>query len=134
MVVNNLPDVATTPSALSNSLEVQALIATQVKTFNDTLAAGLAGETKALLVDVYAVSHDQATNPAPYGLTNVTTTACDLVPAKNPLGQSLTCNGKNLIAGDVSHYSFADGVHPTPFLYFLLAGYVAEKMIVRGWL
>jgi len=87
-----------------------------------------------LLVDVFAVSNDQATNPGPYGLTNVKEPACDLTAAKNPLGSSLVCNGSNLIAGDVSHYSYADDVHPTPFNNLLLARYVAKDMVVRGWL
>jgi outer membrane lipase/esterase len=134
VVVNNLPDVATTPSGLSQSADVQALLAAQAKAFNDALSAGLAGEPKILLVDAYSASHDQATNPAPYGLSNVTTPACDLSPAKNPFGSSLICNSTNLISGDVSHYSFADSVHPTPFVYWLLARYVSEKMIVKGWI
>jgi phospholipase/lecithinase/hemolysin len=29
---------------------------------------------------------------------------------------------------------FADSVHPTPFEYSLLARYVAEQMMVKGWL
>jgi phospholipase/lecithinase/hemolysin len=57
-----------------------------VSAFNTALSTGLAGESKVLLVDVFAVSHDQATNPGPYGLTNVSETACDLSAAKNPLG------------------------------------------------
>ena len=92
----------------------------------------MGGEAKVLLVDVFSVSHDQATNPGPYGLTNVKDTACDL--ARNPLGNSLGCNASNLRAGDVSHYSYADTVHPTPFLHLLLARYVSEKMVAKGWM
>ncbi|MES2296448.1 MAG: esterase [Pseudomonadota bacterium] len=134
VVVNNMPDVATSPSGLGQTADVQKLINAQVVKFNEVLSAGLAGESKVLLVDVFAASHDQATNPGPYGLTNVSTPACDLSPAKNPLGASLACNGSNLIAGDISHYSFADTVHPTPFVYWLLARYVSEKMVVKGWM
>jgi outer membrane lipase/esterase len=146
VVVNNLPDIATTPAGLATSTETQQLIAAMSKAFNDQLSNGLAGEPNVLLVDVFAVSHDQATNPGPYGLTNVKDTACDLtpgtpatattpaIPAKNPLGNSLGCNGTNLIPGDVSHYSFADSVHPTPFNYLLLARYVSKFMVVKGWL
>jgi len=134
VVVNNMPDIANTPSGLAASDSSRALINAIVKAFNDTLASGLSGESKVLLVDVFSVSHDQATNPAPYGLTNVKDTACDLTPAKNPLGSSLVCNANNLKAGDVSHYSYADTVHPTPFLHLLLARYVSEKMVAKGWL
>ena len=134
VVVNNLPDVSISPSAKAQSADTQKLIAAMVDAFNDQLKAAVGSEPKVLYVDLASVSHDQATNPAPYGLTNTTTPACDLSPAKNPLGSSLVCNGNNLIAGDVSHYMFADSVHPTPFEYALIARYVLEQMAVKGWL
>ena len=105
-----------------------------MQTFNDQLKAAVASDPKVLYVDLATISRDQATNPAPYGLTNVTTPACDLSAAKNPLGSSLTCNASNVIAGDVSHYLFADSVHPTPFGYALIARYDLEQMAVKGWL
>jgi phospholipase/lecithinase/hemolysin len=134
VVVNNLPDVSISPSAKAQSAETQALIKAMVAAFNDQLKAAVAGEGKVLYVDLATISRDQATNPAPYGLTNTTTPACDLTPAKNPLGSSIVCNKNNLIAGDVSHYMFADSVHPTPFEYALIARYVLEQMTVKGWL
>jgi outer membrane lipase/esterase len=134
VVVNNLPDLGTTPFGKGLDANTLALVNAMVKSFNDTLSAGLASEPKVAYVDTFAASHDQATNPAPYGLTNVTTPACDLTPAKNALGSSLVCNGSNLIAGDVSHYSFADSVHPTPFVQLLLARYVSKYMEQKGWL
>jgi phospholipase/lecithinase/hemolysin len=134
VVVNNLPDVSISPSAKAQSAETQALIKAMVAAFNDQLKAAVAGEGKVLYVDLATISRDQATNPAPYGLTNTTTPACDLTPAKNPLGSSIVCNKNNLIAGDVSHYMFADSVHPTPFEYSLIARYVLEQMTVKGWL
>jgi phospholipase/lecithinase/hemolysin len=83
-------------------------------------------------------------NPAPYGLTNVKDMACDMtVPIQaaataTPPGfgaSSLVCNSSNVIPGvTVDHYLFADGVHPTPYGYWLLARYVAKEMLVKGWL
>jgi phospholipase/lecithinase/hemolysin len=134
VTVNNLPDVATTPSGRSQSAATQALINAMVSAFNNALTAGLSAESKVVIVDVFAVSHDQATNPAPYGLTNVTEPACDLSAAKNPLGTSLASNGGNLKSGDVSHYSFADEVHPTPFNNLLLARFVSRSLVTKGWL
>jgi len=134
VVVNNIPDVSVTPSALAKPASTQQLIAAMVKAINDQLTSGLSGINEVLLVDIFYVSHDQATNPGPYGLTNVKDPACDLTPAKNPLGSSLTCNLNNLKSSDVGRWSFADTVHPTPFLNWLAAGYVAEKMIMKGWL
>jgi phospholipase/lecithinase/hemolysin len=134
VVVNNLPDVSISPSAKAQSADTQKLIQAMVAAFNDQLKAAVGGESKVLYVDLAAISRDQSINPAPYGLTNTTTPACDLTPAKNPLGSSLVCNKNNLIAGDVSRYMFADSVHPTPFEYSLIARYVLEQMTVKGWL
>jgi phospholipase/lecithinase/hemolysin len=134
VVVNNLPDVSISPSAKAQSADTQKLIQAMVANFNDQLKAAVASEPKVLYVDLAAISRDQSINPTPYGLTNTTTPACDLTPAKNPLGSSLVCNKNNLIAGDVSHYMFADSVHPTPFEYALIARYVLEQMTVKGWL
>jgi phospholipase/lecithinase/hemolysin len=131
VVVNNLPDVASTPSGKSQSAAVQSLIKTAVDAFNAQLKAGVANEPKVLYVDLWTVSHDEVINPAPYGLSNTSTPAC----GPNALGTtSLVCNAKNVIAGDVSHYMFADDVHPTPFENWLIARYVLEQMATKGWL
>ncbi len=131
VVLNNLPDLAITPSALSQPAATQGLIKQMVSAFNDALKTGIGTEPKVLQVDLYGFTHDQAINPAPYGLTNTTTPAC----GPNALGgTSLVCNLGNLAAGDVSHYMFADDAHPTPFEHSLVARYVSQQMIVKGWL
>ena len=134
VVVNNLPDVAGTPAGLNKDAATKGLINAMVGAFNAQLSTGLAGESKVLLVDVFALSRDQSVNPGPYGLSNVMDTACDLSPAKNPLGSSLVCNSSNLKAGDVSHYAYADDVHPTPYNNLLLARQVMKEMAAKGWL
>lgn len=131
VVVNNLPDLASSPSALGQSPATQGLINAMVGAFNDQLKNAIAGEAKVVYVDLFTISRDQAANPAAYGLSNTTTAAC----GPNLLGTaSLACNGSNVIGGDVSHYMFADSVHPTPFEYWLIARYVALQMSVKGWL
>lgn len=134
VTVVNLPDVSQTPLGLGSDVATQGLINTMVTTFNAQLKAGLDGNASVLYVDAYTVNRDQAANPAIYGLTNVTTPACDLTPAKNPLGSSLVCNKSNTIAANVDNYEYADSVHPTPYGYLLLARYVSKEMIVKGWL
>ncbi|MFM2400334.1 MAG: hypothetical protein RL341_2491 [Pseudomonadota bacterium] len=136
VVAVNLPDVSKTPFGYSFDAQTQGLILLMSTTFNDQLKAGLAGtEANVLLVDAFTVSQAQAANPAQYGLTNVTIPACDLSPAKNPLGSSLVCTSNNLIAGGpVDKYQFADGVHPTPYGYQLLAQLVSSEMAKKGWL
>ncbi len=133
VVVVNMPDLSKTPSALSQSADTQALLNGMTVTFNARLLAGLAGNENVLFVDLYTRFRDQAANPANYGISNVTTPACDLSPAKNPLGSSLVCNAANLIPGDTSKYYFADTVHPTPFGQSLFASFVFGEIGKRGW-
>lgn len=133
VVVVNLPDVSKTPYALAQTASAQGLINTMVTTFNNQLQQGLSG-TDVLLVDAYTVGREQLANPAKYGLTNVTTPACDLSPEKNALGSSLVCTRANVIPGAVDNFQYADTVHPTPYGYKLLADLVTEEMDKRGWL
>lgn len=133
VVVVNLPDVSRTPYALAQDVTTQGFINTMVTTFNSQLQQGLSG-ADVLLVDAYTVSRDQSVNPSKYGLTNVTMPACDLSPAKNPLGSSLVCTRNTLIPGVTDNFQFADSVHPTPYGYKLIADVVTDEMRKRGWL
>ncbi len=134
VTVVNLPDLATTPGSQAKGAEVAALVDQMVKAFNAQLSSGLTGDARILLVDAYTVSHDEYVNKDIYGLINVVDPACDLTAAKNPFASSLICNAANLKSGDVSHYQFADDVHPTPYGYWLLARYIAKDMAIKGWL
>ncbi len=137
VVVLNLPDLSSTPYArIAESVEpgTKALISSMVTTFNDRLQQGLSDNPEVLLVDAYSASVDQIANPTAYGLSNVTDYACDLSFPGNVLGSSLVCNYSNVIAGDISHYEFADQVHPTPYGNILIARYVTSQMENRGWL
>lgn len=134
VTVVNVPDVGTTPFGNSLSPAALALINSMVATFNSNLQSNLASSSSILYVDANTQSHLNTQTPSQYGITNVTVPACNLAPAANPLGSSLVCNTSNVISGDVSHYLFADMVHPSPYGYSLLAKYVATEMAVRGWL
>jgi len=127
VVVNNLPDVASTPSGKAQSAETQALIKAMVDTFNVQLKAGLGDDPRIAYVDLFSVSRDQVMNPAIYGLTNTSQKACTTE-------SSLTCTKSTLSAPDVSHYMFADDIHPTPYEYWLVTRYVLKDMAVKGWL
>jgi outer membrane lipase/esterase len=142
VVVVNLPDVSQTPSSKAQSMETQGLISNMVTYFNSQLQSGVAGVPGVIVVDAYADNRNQIANPASYALTNVTTPACNLDapangladPTKPGSGTSLVCNTGNLKAGDVSHYLFADTVHPTPYGYKLLAQLVTKSLVLAGWL
>jgi phospholipase/lecithinase/hemolysin len=137
VAVLNLPDVSLSPSSKAASPASQALIHTMVTTFNAQLKAGLASTPNVIIVDIYANITDQVANPSAYGLTNVTDPACD--EAKETLLYKLAaanlCTKDTLMAGDVSHYLFAEkGGHPTPFELKLIASVVARDLAVAGWL
>jgi phospholipase/lecithinase/hemolysin len=132
VVVNNLPDLTISPFAQSQQPSTQALIKSMVAAFNDQLKANLSDQTGVLLIDVASVTHAHATDPKSVGLTNTTAPAC----GPNILGtvmNSLVCTSSNTVGGDVSHYMFADGIHPTPFEHSLIAKHVAEQLALKGW-
>jgi phospholipase/lecithinase/hemolysin len=90
-----------------------------------------------VLADTYSESQAIAANPAQYAVTNATTPACGPNALSNPPsapGTSLVCNASNVISGDISHYYFADDVHPTPFGQQLLSQFAARAMAQAGWL
>ncbi len=126
VVVNNLPDLGGSPAGKAQDAGTQTLINTMVSIFNTQLKTGLAAETKVVYVDLFSTSHDQIINPGPYGLSNTSKPACTV--------KSLICTGKTLIAEDVSRFMFADDVLPTPYENTLIAKYVAQQMILKGWL
>ena len=130
VVVVNLPDVSKTPLGLSQDVGTQQLILAMVSTFNGQLAAGLTGEAQVVLVDAFTVDQDQAANPGPYGLTNVTDMACNA----ELVASSLLCSAATLVTGATPTYKYADSVHPTPYSHLLLARLVARDLIAKGWL
>jgi phospholipase/lecithinase/hemolysin len=142
VAVVNLPDVSSTPSATSQSVDTQGLILNMVIYFNTLLASELAGTPGVHIVDSFADMRSQIASPSSYGLSNVTTPACNLnapanglaSPTKPESGASLVCNAGNLKAGDVSHYLFSDSVHPSPYGYKLLADLVSKNLTQAGWL
>lgn len=138
VVVVNLPNISLTPSTLAAEAAKpgsQALTDAVTQAFNTQLASNLNGVQGVVLVDAYAQSTDQAKNPAAYSLTNVTTPACSTTSSANPLsGYSITCTAASTVAGDVSHYQYADSVHPTPYAHDLLARLVSLGMSRAGWL
>lgn len=134
VVVVNVPDAANAPAFLGET-DTQALVTAMLATYNGQLAAGLAGTSdNVLLVDAYTVSQDQAAHPAQYGLTNVTTPACDLTDALAALPTSLVCTTDTLVAGVTETWQYADTVHPSPYGYKLLAQLVTAEMSKKGWL
>ena len=133
VVVVSMPDLSKTPSATSQSADVQTLLNGMSITFNARLLAGLSGNDNVLFVDLYTKMREHIANPSAFGISNAAVPACDLSPAKNPLGSSLVCTANNLIPGDTSKYYFADSVHPSPYGYSLFAQYISSELSKRKW-
>jgi outer membrane lipase/esterase len=141
VVVVNLPDVSLTPLGIGSGAAGQGLILQMTEAFNNALQSGLTPSGSLLVVDAFSASQDQVKNSAQYGLSNVTTPACDLTKVST----SLLCSKATLIAAvtpaDLTQpataangYEYADTVHPTPYGYRLLAELVGEQMAIKGWL
>jgi len=133
VVVLNIPDIAITPLGTSFDAATNGLVDYMVNTFNTVLKSGVAGNSNVLYIDAYTESYYQYINPGAYKLSNVTSPACDLNPAKNPLSSSLVCSSYNLIPGNTDNYLFSDMVHPTPYGYSLIANLVSKEMKSNGW-
>lgn len=131
VVVNNLPDLGTSPGIRPLAAPVRQLADAMVDAFNEALESGLRGNGSILYVDLRTLSRDHALNPARYGLTNTSRPACGINLLE---GSSLVCTAANLVAADVGRYMFSDDVHPTPFEHALIARHVAGRLAQRGWL
>ena len=129
VVVRNLGDVNLTPFGLSLNDGTRSLITAMTQAFNGQLKAGLDGTAGVIILDDYALTTDVAANPGKYGFTNTTMQSC----GPNAFTSSLICNTGNLIAGDTSHYAFADSVHPTPYSHQNEAQTALSRIEAAGW-
>jgi phospholipase/lecithinase/hemolysin len=148
VVVLNLPDMSLTPRAQSKDAATQG--------FNAELQAKLGvtpgvAANGVLLVDFFTNMQNNVNDPTHYALVAGTTISpvskkpmALLTPVCNevaPLnigldnGSSLVCTKNNITTtGDIAHFMFADGVHPTPYSHKLLSQVVNKIMIQAGWL
>ncbi len=153
VLVVNLPDLSSSPLAATMTDAQKQLPINLAVFFNTVLESELTGIPGVRVVDSFTALRSQVANPAAYGLTNATSTACNLNATaggvtgngladstKPNSGTSLVCNASNTLrdAGgaviDVSKYLFADSVHPTPYGYKLLADLVTKNLTQAGWL
>ena len=127
IIVPNLPNIALTPSGAA-SPEAGAYYAASVGIYNAVLNEGLAqlGGSNLIYADMYRVLTEVYSDPARYGLSNVTGMAC-ATPS------SILCTTATLTApGAQFNYLFADDVHPTPATHAMLAQYVASILAAPG--
>lgn len=146
VAVMTLSDIADTPFGNTLPASARQVLTDLSNIFNLWLRDGLTGQP-VRLIDTFALYKDGYANPAKYGITNNTATACD--PAKISAitggavtdGSSLFCNStpgapyNGLRAGaDVTTWQFADGVHPTTGGHKIISDAFIAQLVAFGWL
>ena len=143
VAILNMPAIKITPSVITKTGgALNALIDAASVSYNTRLQSLASASTyagKVVVVDFYGSMLDEKANPAQYGLTNVTTPLCtDANPSADP-----NCTDTYLSAHPPTgvtdptwwtKYAFADGFHPTPYGYQLLAQLVNVALARKGWL
>jgi outer membrane lipase/esterase len=123
VVVFNLPDIGRTPGGQAGGAAVAAQISAITSLYNSSVQGGLnALGGNAIRIDINRFFAEALANPAAYGFTNTTGTACGAVA-------SLVCGPGNLVAPNANQtYLFADGVHPTGAAHRAIADIVASYL------
>lgn len=160
VAIVNMPGITLTPrfravlasvSAASGApaaAQAEAVFDGWVQAFNTQLASSVTGDSRIVIADLYSSFKDQATNPAQYQLTNVTTAACPVTGVGSdglPTYTFPTCTAAALSAATPpagatggsnwwQTYGFADGFHPTPYGHQLVGQLVSRALAQAGWL
>jgi outer membrane lipase/esterase len=153
VAVMTLPDSATTPFGSTLSAEGRGLLTALSAGFNTALLAGLDG-SGAKIIDARTLNAAVQASPSSFGLTNITTPACNaqiiagVTGGRITDGSSLFCNAApaalfaaagvpslNAITpgASASTYLFADGVHPTTAGHKIFADQVWTQLKNFGW-
>ncbi|MBJ6982417.1 autotransporter domain-containing protein [Luteimonas sp. MC1572] len=110
ILVPTIPDLGLTPAQRAQGPAAQAQGTALATMYNDALFSTLAANNLSVIpVDSFNFLREVVANPAMFGISNVTGTAC----MPQITAQSLTCNPTSLVSPDAPNsYLFADGVHP----------------------
>ena len=150
VVVYTLPDSSLTPFGQSlaggTTCNVQDptqacyLLSNLVNVFNQQMLNDLQGKA-VKVIDGHALLAQEIADPAQFGLSNVTTPWCSAATgAGSGTPNSLFCNAEtpNTAAGaslaNVGSWLFADGVHPTPAGYTVIANATLAALRGYGWI
>lgn len=158
VVIANMPTVTFTPKfhlvlarieqAAGPAARTQAedLFLTWIARFNETLSQRFQGEPRVRVVDVAQRFNAFMTEPARYGLSNVTLPVCgaegfDQVPLRafaDCTAQALSATqppaGAPNNADWWQHFLFADEFHPTPYGHQLMADQALKVLADAGWM
>ncbi|RPE80902.1 outer membrane lipase/esterase [Vulcaniibacterium tengchongense] len=126
VLVPNIPDLGITPQFRAQGAAAQAQGTALATAYNDALFGGLAAAgARVIPLDTFHLLQEIAADPAPYGIVNVTGTACQ----PQVTAQSLTCNPATYAAPNAPDtYLFADGVHPSSKAHAVMADYAVSVL------
>ena len=130
IVVLNLPDIGLAPAfrGTAGQGSVTGLVFVYNTAFNNQLATLADG---IIPINAYALVNEALADPAAFGFTNVTGTACNL--AALPAPSSLYCGPAAYVSPNANEtYLFADGVHPSGAAHALLARVVIATIQAPG--
>ncbi len=133
VVVFNMPDASLAPFAVSLGPANQAGISALVGQYNEKLYAGIReNEYGVVPININAALSALAANPARYGLTNTTGTACGAPNAGSAV--SIQCGPEGTpypvtyAPGANETYLFADRSHPSGVVHAMLASMVTSTL------
>jgi outer membrane lipase/esterase len=126
ILVSNIPDLGITPAFRALGATAQAQGSALATNYNNALFNGLASNgLRVIPLDTFNLLREIAANPAAYGFTNITGTACQPQITAN----SLTCNPTSYVTPNAADtYLFADGVHPTSRAHQILSQYAVSVL------
>lgn len=148
VAILNAPSILNTPRfkavmssvPAANRPALSAMFEAWTQSFNQQVQANFSTDARVIVVDFYTNFNHQIANPAQYGLTNVTDTACPATgvgPSDGlPIYNFQTCTAAALNASNPGweRYAFSDGFHPTPYGHQLMAQLVSKDLATKGWL
>lgn len=126
VLVPNIPDLGQTPSFRAQGAAAQAGGTQLAMAYNAALYQGLSSQgLRFIPLNTFGLIDEIIANPAPFGFTNVTGTACQ----PQITASSLTCNPTTYVNASAPYtYAFADGVHPTLAAHQILSDYAIATL------
>ena len=131
VLVPTIPDIGLTPGFRAQGPAAQAGATQLSSAYNNALFTGLGiAGFRVIPMDTFHLFQEIVANPAQFGFSNITGTACQ----PQITAQSLTCNPGTYVSADAPNtYAFADGVHPTTSGYKIVADYAASLLEAPQW-
>ena len=126
ILVPTIPDIGLTPGFRAQGAAAQGAGTQLSAAYNDALFGAFAqAGLRVIPLDTFHLFQEVVANPAAFGFSNITGTACQ----PQITAQSLTCNPNTYVTPDAAtSYAFADGVHPSGAAHAVIADYATSVL------